>query len=221
MKIEFLKIVTPRLEEQLEFYKNVLHLPVKKISNSSFHVEMGYTQVEFCQKEGATPYHLAIHIPAQQEKQALVWLKQRVDILKDGEDEIIDFPAWKARSVYFYDADKNIVEFISREDLFEPAAEDFSEESIIGISEMGMATEDVEEKFRFLNNHFGLQKFSGDYERFCATGDDEGLIIIINKKIKDWIPTGDKAYASPFEIKFSVEKAISRVAFQNDRLKLL
>lgn len=221
MKIEFLKLYTSRLEEQLNFYSRVLGFPVKEISDSCFQVEMGYSQLEFCERKSATPYHLALHIPAQQEVQALKWLQERVTILKDENEEIIDFPAWKARSVYFYDADKNIIEFISRQDYFESASEDFSEESIVGVSEIGLATEDVEEKFRFLNDNFGLQKFTGDYERFCATGDDEGLFIIINKKIKDWIPTGDKAFASPFEIKFSVEKATSRVVFTNDRLRLL
>ncbi len=221
MKIEFLKLFTSRIEEQLEFYNKVLHLPVKRTSDSFFQVEVGYSHIEFVQKESATPYHLALHIPAQQEVQALEWLQNRVSVLKSENQEILDFPAWNARSVYFYDADKNIVEFISRKDFFEPAAENFSEESILGISEIGVATENVEEQFRFLNDNFGLQKFSGDYERFCATGDDEGLFIIINKSIKDWIPTGDKAFASPFEIKFSVEQATSRVAFENDRLQLV
>lgn len=221
MKIEFLKLYTARLEEQLTFYKDVLGLPIKKSSDSSFQVMMGYSQVEFYRKESATPYHLALHIPAKQEEQALEWLQKRVSILKDGNNEIIDFPAWKARSVYFYDADRNIVEFISRKDFFEPAFKNFSEESIIGISEIGMATENVEEKFRFLNDNFGLQKFTGDYEQFCATGDDEGLFIIINKNLKDWIPTGDQAFASPFEVKFSVEKASFGMAFNNDRLQHL
>lgn len=221
MKIESLKLFTSRLEEQIEFYNKVLCLPVKRISDSSFQVEMGYSHIEFSQKKSATPYHLAFHIPAHQEVQALEWLQKRVPVLKDENKEIIDFPAWKAKSVYFYDADRNIVEFISRKDFFQPAAENFSEESIIGVSEIGVATENVEEQFRFLNDHFGLQKFTGDYERFCATGDDEGLFIIINKKIKDWIPTGDKAFASPFEIKFSVEQATSKVVFKNDRMQLL
>lgn len=221
MKIEFLTLYTNQLEEQLRFYERVLKMPVQNITNLSFQVVMGYTILEFQKVETATPYHFAIHIPARQEEQALEWLRERVGILTDQGEEIIDFPAWKARSVYFYDADKNIVEFISREDLFPADSEKFSEESLLGICEIGVATENVEEKFRFLNDHFGLQKFTGDYERFCATGDDGGLFIIINKEIKDWIPTGDTAFASPFEIEFSVKGASSRVAFNNDLFKML
>ncbi|SDL03928.1 Catechol-2,3-dioxygenase [Salinimicrobium catena] len=218
MKIEFLTLYTSRLKEQQDFYEDVLGLPVKNVKDGSFQVEIGYSLLEFRQQDSATPYHFAVHIPPKQVEPAHDWLKERVEILKDEENEIVEFPAWKARSVYFYDADKNIVELISREDLFS-AAEGFSEANFLGISEMGLATAEVEEKFRFLNDRFGLQKFSGDYSRFCATGDDEGLFIIINKEIKDWIPTGDAAFASPFEIEFSVKGASSRIAFYNDRLE--
>lgn len=219
MKIEFLTLYTSRFKEQQNFYEEVLGLPIRNVKQSSFQVEIGYTVLEFRHSDSATPYHFAIHIPPKQMESSLDWLKERVGILKDDGKEIVEFPAWKARSVYFYDTDKNIVELISREDLFPETAEVFSEASFLGISEIGLATAHVEEKFRFLNDRFGLQKFSGDYSRFCATGDDEGLFIIINKEIKDWIPTGDAAFASPFEIEFSVKGASSRIAFYNDRLE--
>lgn len=221
MKIEFLKLYTSRLKEQREFYQHTLNLDVKKETETSFQVAAGYSVLEFHYSAQATPYHYALHISAKQETNALDWLKGRVGILRSGKDEIVDFPNWNARSLYFYDADKNIVEFISRADLYPSSSSDFTEKNIVGISEIGLATADVEEKFRFLNTNWGLQKFSGDYTRFCAVGDDEGLFIVINKNIKDWIPTGDTAFASPFEIEFSIEKASSRLAFQNDRLELL
>lgn len=221
MKIEYLKIYTSRLKEQKDFYQHVLNLPLRKEDETTFHVQVGYSVLEFHKSEEATPYHFAIHISAGQEVQALEWLRKRVDILKLDQEEIVDFPNWNAKSLYFYDADKNIVEFISRSNFFLPDSPEFSENSIKGISEIGMATEDVEEKFRFLNTEFGISKFSGDYERFCAAGDDEGLFIIINKEMKDWIPTGDPAFASAFEVEFTIAKASSRLVFQNDRLELL
>lgn len=221
MKIEYLKIYTSRLKEQKQFYQHVLKLPMRKETETTFHVQVGYSVLEFHFRENATPYHFALHISAGQEVQALEWLKKKVDILKSDQEEIVDFPNWKAKSLYFYDADNNIVEFISRRNLFLSVSPEFSEKSIQGISEIGMATGDVEDKFRFLNTNFGISKFSGDYERFCAAGDDEGLFIIINKDRKDWIPTGDPAFASAFEIEFTIAKASSRLVFQNDRLELL
>lgn len=221
MKIEYLKLYTSNLQAQKRFYSGILQLPLIKETDESFQLKLGYTLLEFEQQASATPYHIAFHIPAFQEEKALEWLEKRTKILKDGEDKIIDFPGWKAKSVYFYDVDQNIVEFISRRNFFPAASEDFSEDSLLGISEIGLATNDVEEKFNFLNNSFGLQKFTGDYKRFCATGDDEGLFIIINKNLKDWIPTGDAAYASAFEIKIMVQNAMFGAAFKNDRLELL
>lgn len=221
MKIEFLKLFSPNVEAQLRFYKEVLELPVKKLSEVGFQVSTEFTILEFEQQENATPYHVAFHIPALQEEKALKWLKGRVEILPDGDQEIIDFPAWNARSLYFYDPDKNILEFISREHLFQREIESFSAESILGISEIGLATSNVEEKFNFLNEEFGLTKFTGDYEHFCATGDDEGLFIIINKAQKDWIPVGDKAFSSPFEIKISIQNAIFGASYKHDSLTLL
>lgn len=221
MKFRFLNVYTSRLKEQLQFYNEVLNLPVNKVSNSSFQIQIGYSLLEFSKSRSTKPYHVAFHIPARMEEQALEWLKKRVSILRAGNEEIIDFPAWQARSIYFYDQDRNIIEFISRKKLFEAGVNEFTAEQIIGISEIGLATENVGMNFKLLNDNYGLQKFTGDYERFCATGDDEGLFIIIDKHNKNWIPTGDTAYASPFEIEFSNEGAIYRTAYKNDRLQLL
>ena len=221
MKISYLKIFTSNCERQLTFYEEVLKLPVKKVSDIAFQVKIGFSILEIEEKEEATPYHIAFHIPARQEQKALDWLKKKVKILEDDGNEIVDFPAWKAKSIYFYDVDRNILEFIAREDLFPFEHKAFSEENIMGLSEIGLATENVEEKFNFLNENFGLQKFSGDYQRFCATGDDEGLFIIINKNQKDWIPTGDKAYASAFEIRIDVKNALFGVSYHDEILELL
>lgn len=221
MKIEFLKLFSPNVGAQFQFYAEVLGLQVERISEENFLVQLPNSILEFQQKKDATPYHIAFHIPARQEEKALEWLEQRVKILPDGDQKIVDFPAWQAKSMYFYDKDKNIVEFISRRHRFEPASAAFSAASILSISEIGLATQDVHEKFNFLNDNFGLTKFTGDYEHFCATGDDEGLFIIINKEQKGWIPVGDKAFASEFEIKISVQNAIFGASYKNERLTLL
>ena len=221
MKIEFLKLFTSNIKAQERFYREVLGLEVSRISENIIRIKTGFSTLEFEASTTATPYHVAFHIPSLSEGKALKWLKSRVEILCDDDREIIDFPAWNAKSMYFYDADRNILEFISREHLFQRESGEFSSESLMGISEIGLATLKVEECFNFLNTSFGLTKFTGDYEHFCATGDDEGLFIIINKAQKDWIPTGDKAFASPFEIKISVQNAIFGASYKHERLTLL
>lgn len=221
MKIEYLKIFSPDLEDQRVFYGDILQLPVKEFGNKKLEITIGFSRLVIEEDKDATPYHLAFHIPPNREEPALHWLKSRTQILKNEGEEIVDFPAWKAKSLYFYDADKNILEFISRKNFYPPQSGEFSSEEILGIGEVGVATSEVKEKFEFFNKHFGLEKYSGDYERFCAVGDDEGLFITINKDLKDWIPTGDKAFASPFEIRLSVEKALFGASYYNERLELL
>lgn len=221
MKIEFLKLFSPNPEAQYHFYREVMGLSADHLSKDTIRVQAGYSILEFEKDLDAKPYHIAFHIPAGQVEKALQWLEERVDILQDDGQNIVDFPAWKAKSIYFYDSDKNIVEFISRKDYFEPVSIEFSAKSILGISEIGLATSNVKEVFNFLNENFGLTKFSGDYERFCATGDDRGLFIIIDKDQKDWIPTGDKAFAAPFSIKISVKNAIFGASYKDERIKLL
>ncbi|HET8752952.1 MAG TPA: VOC family protein [Salinimicrobium sp.] len=221
MRIEKLKIYSSQPEKQLRFYRDVLQLDVLESSNDSFEIKIGYSTLKIEQKENASPYHIAFHIPALQEMKALEWLKKRVVVLKDDGNEIVDFSSWKAKSVYFYDADKNIIEFISRRDFFPSKNEVFSGKRLIGISEIGLATESVQQKFNFLNEHFSVKKFTEDYETFCATGDEEGLFIVINKERKTWFPSNDKAYSSEFEISIKTGEISGELTFKDDRLEIL
>lgn len=220
MKIEKLEIFTRRVQEQLKFYRDVLELEIQEHNEKSFEVVAGYSVLRFIEKENAAPYHIAFHIPDKQEEEALTWLKERVSILKHNSDEIIDFSNWSAKSMYFYDADKNIMEFISRANLNKPKSAIFSEESIVGIAEIGLATKDIKEKFHFLQKNCELEIFDGSFDKFCAIGDDHGLLITINKDLKDWFPTNDTAFVSDFKLSFSHNNKSYKIIFQNDRLSL-
>lgn len=220
MKIERLEIFTAGIEKQKRFYKEVLGLDLRKEQSDSFEVQFGYSTLRFAQKEEAKPYHIAIHIPDKQEREALDWLKKRVEILKAGDDEIVDFSNWNARSGYFYDEDLNIMELISRRNFFKTEPTAFSSKSFLGIAEIGLATNDISEKFRFLKNHCSLEVFDGNFEKFCAIGDDEGLLITINKNLKDWFPTDDKAFPSEFSISLRKEEKIHHLVFEKDQLLL-
>ena len=219
MKIQKLTIFTSQLQEQLKFYRDTLQMEIRNQSEEHFDLIAGYSVLEFRQREKSTPYHIAFHIPDKQEEEALRWLKERVSILKSNSDEIIDFSNWDAKSVYFYDEDKNVVEFISRGHLNKPESAIFSGKSIVGISEIGIPTENIQEKFKFLQQNCSLEIFDGSFERFCAIGDPQGLFITINKNMKDWFPTGDKAFSSDFEIEFTHKEKSCHLQFLNNELK--
>ncbi|MFD1096546.1 VOC family protein [Salegentibacter chungangensis] len=221
MKIERLEIYSSKGQEQLRFYRDLLGLEIQNHKEDSFEVKLGYSVLKFKRAEQSTPYHIAIHIPDKQEEEALRWLKERVAILKNNTDEIVDFSNWQAKSMYFYDKEENIMEFISRRNFNKPESAIFSEKSLLGISEIGLATTNIREKFNFLRENCGLEVFDGSFERFCAIGDPEGLIITINKKLKDWFPTGDKASASEFGLQISHNGKTHHLKFEKDELSFV
>lgn len=219
MKIHKLQIYSDNIKAQLRFYRDTLNLKITDHSEDHFEVETGYSIIRFQHRENATSYHIAFHIPDNQHNEALEWVRERIPVLEGNGQEIVDFMAWSAKSLYFYDEDKNIIEFISRESFSKPESALFSEKSIVGISEVGLVTENIQGKFDFLNAKFQLEKYDGDFEYFCAIGDDEGLLITINQKLKDWFPTDDKAYKSEFEIEFTHKQKKYSLIFENDKLK--
>ncbi|MBZ9730514.1 VOC family protein [Salegentibacter sp. JZCK2] len=220
MKIHKLQIYTDNIKQQLRFYRDKLNLEITDYADDYFEVETGYSTIKFQRRENATAYHIAFHIPDNQHELALEWVKERSPVLHGNGQEIVDFLAWNAKSLYFYDEDKNIIEFISRESFSKPETTLFSENSILGISEVGLVTENITEKFEFLKSNFQLEKYDGDFERFCAIGDDAGLLITINQKLKDWFPTDDKAYKSEFKIEFTHQGEKHSLIFENDKLKV-
>ncbi len=218
MKIKQLTVYTSNLEDQLEFYRDELNFNISSSGNNYFEIRAGYTRLRFELRKNATPYHIAFHIPDRKEEEAMEWLERIVPILKFNEDKIIDFPNWQARSVYFYDRDKNIMEFISRRDFKKPDSAIFNASSVIGIAEIGLVTGNIKDSFEELKMQCGLDRFDGDFERFCAIGDPSGLLITINNEKKDWFPSNDKAYSSDFKLEFEHGSKTFNLKFSNDSL---
>lgn len=220
MKINQLTIYSSNIKSQLKYYRDELNFEINNYSEKSFELKLGYSILKFEYREHTTPYHIAFHIPDMQEEEALDWTEFNIGALKNNGDKIIDFSAWNAKSVYFYDQDKNIMEFISRRDFFKPQTAIFSPESIVGIAEVGLVTHDVKAKFDMLQKSCGLQKYDGDFEKFCAIGEDAGLLITINNQKKDWFPTNDKAFRSDFEMEFDHNGDNFSLKYRDDNLEI-
>lgn len=223
MKIKELEIETAKPQQQLQFYKEVLELPIIDFGKKYFQVQVGYSSLLFQENKNATSYHIAFHIPADFEGKALTWLKKRVEIEphKTGQEkqEIINFSSWNAKSIYFYDEDQNILEFISRKHLWHRTSAEFSAEHILGIAEIGLETSNLSRTFSFLQQQFNLQQYDGNLKKFCPIGDDQGLLITIDKNQKRWFPTNDKAFASSFKIQFQHWEKSRAFIFENNTLK--
>jgi len=208
MKIEELKILTQNFTDQINFYQNVIGLKLIEIKNQEAIFKIGKSILKLVKSDNFHPYHFAINIPCNKEYEALIWLKKRVEILKDGDNEIQNFSFWNAKAIYFYDTDKNIVEFIARKNLKNKSLENFRANSLLEISEIGMPVNNIKSSYKTLKEITNIKKYDGGLEKFCAIGDEEGLFICINKNLKNWYPVKDKAYSSYFQIKL-IEKNVS------------
>ncbi len=220
MKIKELKVYTSKLKEQIQFYADILGLEIIERSKNSASFSIGLSRLIFEQRKIATPYHFAINIPSNKEKEALQWLKRKVDILKDGQDEMVDFVNWNAKAMYFYDADQNIVELIARKNLDNCSNREFNQNLFLEISEIGLPTENIHREFTILNKNCGLEVYDGSFERFCAIGNDRGLFICVNKNIKKWFPTNEIAFSSDFEVVINEKDKDYVVSYENEKIKV-
>ena len=198
MKISRLILYTGKPQKQAEFYHSVLGLPVVDQNDHSVEFRIGDTSLIFQYRASAKPYHFAINIPSNREQEALAWLKERVSVLPFHGNELVDFVNWNAKSMYFYDADNNIVEFIARKNLALNSDKSFGPGQLLCISEIGLAVNDVKKTYDSLIRIRDVGFYFGDTEQFCAAGDEYGLFIIIDKQHKGWMPNNDVAHTSDF-----------------------
>src|SRR5690625_3001127 len=203
MKIQHLHIYSANLSKQEQFYREVLELPIRKIASDQLEMQLGYSKLIIEERKEAKPYHFAFHISASKEEQALAWIKKRLKVLKLGENELIDFKSWNALSVYVYDADKNIVEFIARRHMHKSKHGDFSpKQDIWGIAEIGLSVQNVATTFDEIKDKTGLEKFGGNLDDFCPIGNHKGLFITVDQNQKTWFPTSDRSQNAAFTVEF-------------------
>ena len=204
MKINHIKIETPNLEDTIAFYKEKLDLEVIEVTNETATIQVGESLLTFIQNKNNQPvYHLAFNIPANQLKEAINWSKNRLDLIHKENDLVVsNFETWKANSVYFFDNNGNLLEFITRKDLKNETEKPFNSQQILNISEIGIVTEKPDELGKALIEKYQLELFdkNDNSEVFTAIGDDEGLLIIV-KENRNWFPTEIPAQAFTTEIK--------------------
>lgn len=208
MQIKHLKLYTNNIDKQKEFYHIILGLEILRESSDSFSVKIGESILTFMLGEEEPAYHFAINIPSSQINDSYKWIKQKVDLLDFEGEVVIKFDNWNAEAMYFYDADNNLVEFIARKNLKINLQNEFSADSLLYISEIGVPTSDIKNIYAKLNRELSLEIYDGDFERFCAIGNETGLFIVVNYKLKNWFPTMEAAKPVPFHIKIKVEKGM-------------
>lgn len=221
MQITELTLYTSNLKSQKEFYGKTLNIPLNSESENHIDFVIGNSVLRYRYASNSKPYHIAINIPSNKEHEALAWLKERVAILKHFDDEIIDFINWNAKAIYFYDADKNIIEFIARKNLKTDTSTVFNSDALLEISEIGVPVNQIEQVYNTLHNTCDLGVYFGNFNKFCAIGGERGLFIVIDKNSKNWFPTNDKAFASAFNVKILASNQRYTIDFSKGELTII
>ena len=216
MKIKEIILFTNNIQKQRQFYKTVLEFEQVEDFSKKISFKVGKSVLTFQFKKNVRPTHLAFNIPYNAIYDALIWLRKRTEVLDCDGEKIADFPNWKAKAIYFYDADNNIMEFIARERIDIENDFAFSPRSILSISEMAIAITDIETVYKAINKIKPIPIFDGNFNRFLCLGNDEGLFVLIDKNKKKWYPTMDDAFTSEFIIKGDYN-----FAFINGKIKEL
>lgn len=98
---------------------------------------------------------------------------------------------------------------------------EFDQHSILGISEIGLPTTDIEATNQLLEEKTTSKFWKGDFEKFGTNGSDEGKILLPNYFIKTtWFPTTDTITPTPFSAILENENHYSKVIFNNNKLNI-
>jgi len=183
--------------------------------------QAGSTLVEFERTQTPVPYHFALNVSCNKIEKAVEFLKrQGISIITYDGKNIVEFPNWNARSVYFLDPAGNIVEFIARSDLNNEKSGEFGGSDIVSVSEVGTPCSDVGETFSLLSRHTGIDKYDGNLSSFCAAGDPEGLFIITGTD-RDWFPTEIPSLPAQYEMTAEIKGDEYRLAYDGNAIMIL
>lgn len=207
MQFHSVQLLTSDMSKQLEFFQNVLGLPVLEQSADSVTFQVGSSKLEFIQDERDVFYHFAFNVPSHQFAEAEAWLGERTPIIQDSSGKhSFHSQNWNADMVYFYDAAGNVVELIARHDLKSYASEPFSARSLECISELGVVTDDVPQTVGRIRALVDVPLYRAEMdEQFVPVGDETGLFIVV-KRGRIWFPETKPALAAPFKVKVSDKK---------------
>ncbi len=205
MRMTELRLKTADLQAQREYYAHILRLPVIAERGGCLTIQAGSTRLVFEQEDHwRGRYHFAFDVPENQFDAAQKWITQRTSLVKLDGQQAFKSAGWNANNFYFYDAEGNILECIARHNQANASDTPFSEKSLLYISEIGLATDDVTATVRDLCRNLNLSVYDGaGSDTFTAVGDEQGLFIVV-KRGRIWYPnTGIASAVYPVTVELA------------------
>jgi hypothetical protein len=195
MWIKRLELLTAKLPAQLDYYQNVLQLPVKREADSLI-IQAGRSELIFKQADAGWEgrYHFCFNVPENQFAESKKWISAKTPLLQgeNGNDEF-QSESWNSNSLYFKDAAGNILEFIARHDQQNATNSAFNSTHILQVSEIGLPSKDVISFAKDLCAQLGVSVYRQEpSETFTPIGDEEGLFILpVEDRI--WYPNTENS----------------------------
>jgi len=215
MRIKELILLTNNITGTKNFYSTKLGLEPVEERADFISYRTGSTLLTFRLSAIDSPiYHIAFNIPHNKITEALLWCeKNRMHLIPYSGSDLIDFPNWNAKSIYFTDNGGNILEFISRYDLKNAVSKPFGPEHLLCVSEAGIVVDDVPAFAKQFTEKFEVPYYEKQKPEpnFTVLGDAEGLLIVVPEKRK-WFPTSVISRKFPVQITF--EQAGKDFVFQ-------
>ena len=133
MTIQELTLLTNNLSETKFFYENTIGFEKIDETKTSVSFAVGISKLifELTEEHQNPKYHFAFNIPTNKLDDAINWTLQRTNLIETENSFITNFENWNAKAIYFFDNNKNILEFICRADLNNPTDKPFSAKSPI------------------------------------------------------------------------------------------
>lgn len=221
MYIKKLTLHSKDFNKQVRFFRDCLGFDVAYSDNSAT-INMGLSKLEFIKGHVDGKYHYCFLIPCNQIKEALDWLSNRLDLISVERDSYIShFESWNAYSIYFYDGEGNIAELIARLDLQNESTEEFGTHSFLSINEIGTPTSDPRSLDDHLRNTIGSPYWKGDLDRFSTNGDQQGLFLLPNYKIKKtWYPTQIEVRPLPYLATIIQDNQEFSITYENEEMNI-
>lgn len=202
MQIHKLRLATNcSLTTLADFYTTLLdNIPVEQ-TDAQLTLQVGSSLLTFDYVSTALAmrYHFAINIPANQFDAAKEWIADYAPLIQsDSGEDTFHSENWDADMLYFYDPAGNILELVARHTLANTSNAAFNSRSLLSISEMGIASDDVAAQISDIQARTGaaLYRWSGN-AAFAPVGDEQGLFIVLERG-RIWFPdTGVAAESLP------------------------
>ena len=215
-----LKIGSNNLSNQKWFYGDLLGFHTSELNNEELLITAGKTNL-ILSKKIVEPelYHFAFLIPTGSLESAIYFLENKgVELLCHHRDKIIHFDT--GRSIYFFDRDGNIGEFIERPLLPIAQKSTFEINDIICLNEIGLPVENPAKTSQKLIQH-GIQPIdiNGFRDNFCWVGNHEGAMIVV-KEGRHWLPTQISGVSNDFELDYIENDTHFSIRFINGKLIL-